>query len=69
MRRGSRERLRATEARSASGDFSEPVLFGVLAALSGQPAEQVVHEAVGAILRFQPRPRDDMAILVLAPEP
>ncbi|MGH3913013.1 MAG: SpoIIE family protein phosphatase [Pseudonocardiaceae bacterium] len=56
------------EARSATGKFSEPLLLETLTSLSGQPAERIAQEAIDVILRFQPRPSDDMAILVFAPE-
>ncbi|MGH4025749.1 MAG: PP2C family protein-serine/threonine phosphatase, partial [Pseudonocardiaceae bacterium] len=58
-----------TEARSATGDFSEALLLDTLADLGGRPPERIAHEAIEAVLGFQPRPRDDMAVLVLAPEP
>ncbi|MGQ0778419.1 MAG: SpoIIE family protein phosphatase [Pseudonocardiales bacterium] len=56
------------EARSATGDFSESLLLETLTNLSGQPAECIAQEAIDMILRFQPCPSDDMAILVFAPE-
>lgn len=56
------------EARSAAGDFSESLLLETLTDLSGQSAERIAQETIDVILKFQPRPSDDMAILVFAPE-
>jgi PAS domain S-box-containing protein len=53
------------EARTADGLFGERGLIAALERSAGLPAARIAEQLEEAVLRFQPAPRDDIALLVL----